>query len=69
MKARNFRDMIIPLGITAVSAGSSTEPGGYAHKGKNLAQWEINDDRSVDAVVDALHRNGLEAVFHDASTS
>lgn len=68
-ESADFRDMIIPLGITAVSAGSSTEPGGYAHKGKNLAQWEINDDRSVDAVVDALHRNGLEAVFHDASTS
>ena len=68
-ESADFRDMIIPLGITAVSAGSSTEPGGYAHKGKNLAQWEINDDRSVDVVVDALHRNGLEAVFHDASTS
>lgn len=64
-----FRDKIIPLGITAVSAGSSTEPGGYAHKGQNLEQWAVNDDRSVEEVVAALKRNHLEAVFHDASTS
>lgn len=64
-----FRDLIIPLGITAVSAGSSTEPGGYAHKGKYLEQWTVNDDRSVEEVVEALSKNGFEPVFHDASTS
>lgn len=68
-ESADFRDMIIPLGITAVSAGSSTEPGGYAHKGKYLEQWTVNDDRSVDEVVAALHKNNLEAVFHDASTT
>ncbi len=68
-ESAQMRDMIIPLGITAVSAGSSVEPGGYAHRGNNLAQWVINDDRSVDDVVNALHMNGLEAVFHDASTT
>lgn len=68
-ESAEFRDMVIPLGITAVSAGSSTEPGGYANKGKYLEQWSVNDDRSVDEVVKALHINGLEAVFHDASTS
>lgn len=68
-ESAEFRDMVIPLGITAVSAGSSTEPGGYAHRGKYLEQWTVNDDRSVDDVVKALHINGLEAVFHDASTS
>lgn len=68
-ESAQFRDMIIPLGITAVSAGSSTEPGGYAHKGKYLEQWTVNDDRTVDEVVKALQLNNLEAVFHDASTS
>ena len=68
-ESAEFRDLIIPLGITAVSAGSSTEPGGYAHKGKYLAQWTVNDDRSVGEVVDALERNGFDAVFHNASTT
>lgn len=68
-ESANFRDMVVPLGITAMSAQSSTEPGGYANKGQELEQWSINDDRSVAQVVAALKINGLEAVFHDASTS
>ena len=61
--------MIVPYGITAMSAQSSTEPGGYANKGKYLEQWHVNDDRTVEQVVRALEINGLQAVFHDASTS
>lgn len=68
-ESAQFRDMIIPYGITAVSAQSSTEPGGYAHKGKHLEQWHVNDDRTVEQVVKALELNGLQAVFHDASTT
>ncbi len=68
-ESAEFRDLVIPLGITAVSAGSSTEPGGYAHKGQNLEQWTINDDRTVDEVVAALEKNGFDAVFHNASTT
>lgn len=68
-ESASFRDLIIPLGITAVSAGSSTEPGGYAHKGKYLEQWTVNDDRSVEEVVAALKHNGFEPVFHNASTT
>ncbi|MGN0908038.1 MAG: 2-iminoacetate synthase ThiH [Succinivibrio sp.] len=68
-ESAEFRDLIIPLGITAVSAGSSTEPGGYAHKGKYLEQWTVNDGRSVGEVVGALERSGFDAVFHNASTT
>ncbi|MCR5085284.1 MAG: 2-iminoacetate synthase ThiH [Succinivibrionaceae bacterium] len=64
-----FRDLIIPLGVTGVSAGSSTEPGGYAHHGENLEQWAVNDSRGVDEVCAALRLNGLDPVFHDASTT
>lgn len=64
-----FRDLLLPVGITAISAGSSTEPGGYAHKGKNLEQWTVNDDRSVEEVVKVMELNGFEAVFHNASTT
>lgn len=68
-ESSQFRDMILPYGITAMSAQSSTEPGGYAHKGESLEQWQVNDDRTVDQVVRALELNGMQAVFHDASTS
>lgn len=68
-ESEQFRDMIVPYGITAMSAQSSTEPGGYANKGKYLEQWHVNDDRTVEQVVRALEINGLQAVFHDASTS
>lgn len=67
----HFRDMVVPLGITAMSAQSSIVPGGYAvqEEEEKLGQWTINDDRTAREVVDALHLNGFEAVFHDASTS
>ena len=52
-----------------MSAQSSTEPGGYAHKGEHLEQWHINDDRTVEQVVHALQLANLQPVFHDASTT
>ena len=61
--------MILPVGITALSAGSSTEPGGYAHKGQNLEQWTVNDARPVDEVVKVMEESGFDAVFHNASTT
>lgn len=68
-ESASFRDLILPVGITAISAGSSTEPGGYAHKGENLEQWTVNDDRTVDEVVSAMESCGFEAVFQNASTT
>ncbi|MGN1281240.1 MAG: 2-iminoacetate synthase ThiH [Succinivibrio sp.] len=68
-ESAQFRDLILPVGITALSAGSSTEPGGYAHKGQNLEQWTVNDDRSVEEVVAAMEKNGFDAVFHNASAT
>lgn len=68
-ESASFRDLILPVGITAISAGSSTEPGGYAHKGENLEQWTVNDNRTVDEVVSAMESSGFEAVFQNASTT
>lgn len=68
-ESASFRDLLLPVGITAFSAGSSTEPGGYAHKGKYLEQWTVNDDRSVDEVVAIMEQHGFEAVFQNASTT
>ena len=48
-----FRDNVMTLGITTLSAGSKTAPGGYSDydKNKELEQFSVNDDRSVDDVV------------------
>ncbi|MBN8548136.1 MAG: 2-iminoacetate synthase ThiH [Deltaproteobacteria bacterium] len=60
-----FRDYLLTLGITAMSAGSSTEPGGYAKPKKALAQFEISDERSPAEVVAAIRGKGYEAVWKD----
>ena len=59
-----IRDMLIPLGVTKVSAGVSTAPGGYAHDDKHgKAQFFISDRRSLGEIVDMIHHAGLTVVF------
>ncbi|QZE15647.1 2-iminoacetate synthase ThiH [Halosquirtibacter laminarini] len=60
-----FRDHLISLGITSMSAGSKTEPGGYSHEDKALKQFEIEDSRTVDEVVKSIQQAGYEAVWKD----
>ena len=61
-----FRDHLIPLGITMMSAGSSTRPGGYATCGaETLEQFETEDRRSVTEVVNAIGRAGYDPVWKD----
>ena len=45
-ESRDFRNHMISLGITSISAGSQTDPGGYAHPNTEVAQFETNDNRS-----------------------
>ena len=61
-----FRDRLIPLGITAMSAESSTRPGGYATRGEEtLEQFEIEDLRPAPAVTDAIRAAGYDPVWKD----
>ena len=41
-----LRDGLIPLGITMISAGSHTEPGGYTGAGREKAASSPNTDAS-----------------------
>ena len=61
----DFRDQVLPLGITQMSAGSSTEPGGYEHPGSAGEQFELEDRRSPAEVVHRLRALGYEPVFKD----
>jgi len=61
----DFRDNLIGLGVTKISAGSSTEVGGYTLKEKTEGQFEISDDRSVEEIKEMLYKKGYQPVFKD----
>lgn len=60
-----LRDHLVPLGITTMSAGSHTEPGGYSRKSEGEAQFEVADNRSPAAVAAMLREKGYEPVWKD----
>ncbi len=60
-----LRDHLIPLGITSMSAGSRTEPGGYVHAAEAESQFEIADHRSAQAVAEVIKQKGYEPVWKD----
>ncbi|TRZ41308.1 2-iminoacetate synthase ThiH [Robertkochia solimangrovi] len=60
-----FRDHVVNLGITSMSAESKTNPGGYVVAPESLEQFEISDERSVEMIADMLKQQGLEPVWKD----
>ncbi|MES2703966.1 MAG: 2-iminoacetate synthase ThiH [Bacteroidota bacterium] len=60
-----FRDHVIQLGATTMSAGSKTNPGGYTIEEESLEQFEIDDSRSVAEVKDMIERKGYKPVWKD----
>jgi len=60
-----FRDNIVNLGITSISAESKTNPGGYAVEQQSLEQFEISDERSTEEITQMLKNQGLEVVWKD----
>jgi 2-iminoacetate synthase len=64
-ESEKFRNNIVNLGVTAMSAGSKTDPGGYAATQDALEQFEISDERNPEEVAKMLKMNGLEPVWKD----
>lgn len=64
-ESEKFRNNIIRLGITSMSAGSKTDPGGYASGMQALEQFEISDERTPAEVATMLRSQGYEAVWKD----
>lgn len=60
-----FRDNMMSLGITSVSAGSKTEPGGYAVSPQALEQFSITDDRTPQEVCRSIEQHGYQPVWKD----
>ncbi len=60
-----LRNHLISLGVTNMSAGSKTEPGGYASPNKELKQFETSDERSPREVCEVIKSRGYETVWKD----
>lgn len=72
-ESRSFRDGIVKIAATKVSAGVSTGIGDHESKytGKEAEgaegdeQFEINDDRSFEAMYEDMSEEGLQPVLND----
>jgi len=64
-----FRENLLPLGITTMSAGSKTNPGGYSDDAKSLEQFSISDERSPLEISSKLKMMGYDPVWKDWDSS
>lgn len=62
-----FRDNVIGLMATKISAGVKVGVGGHDGEQKGDEQFEISDPRSVDEIIDSIAKKGLQAVFTDTT--
>jgi len=60
-----FRDNILPLGVTKMSAASCTSVGGRTADKENTGQFEISDERSVPEMVSMLEAAGWQPIYKD----
>jgi len=61
----DLRDAIFPLGITTISAESKTSPGAYTLYKDTEPQFDISDERPLEAVKASLENLGYEPVLKD----
>ncbi len=61
----SLRDNLMKLGITKVSAGSKTNPGGYSGHSNAIEQFEVDDNRSPIEVAAVISDQGFEPVWKD----
>jgi 2-iminoacetate synthase len=60
-----LRDALVRLGVTAMSAGSRTGPGGYAEPSDADSQFTVVDDRSPAGIAAMLQEAGYDPVWKD----
>ena len=60
-----LRDRLIEIGVTKISAGSKTNPGGYSAPEDAAKQFEIADTRTPGQVCAVIKKHGFEPVWKD----
>lgn len=58
-----MRSELLKIGISQLSAGSSTQVGGYANRKQSNAQFEVNDGRSAISIISGLMDDGYIPSF------
>ena len=64
-ESAELRDQLINLGVTKMSAGSKTNPGGYSEHAESANQFEVHDTRSPSEVAAMIKSHGLDPVWKD----
>jgi 2-iminoacetate synthase len=64
-ESKKFRDNIVGLSATRISAGVCVGIGGHAEEMKGDGQFDISDTRTVSEIRKALTERGLQPVFND----
>jgi len=59
----NMRNHLIHIGVTSMSAGSKTNPGGYTISPGTLEQFEISDSRTPEQILKLIQEQGYEPVW------
>jgi len=60
-----FREQLVRLAVTKMSAGAKTTPGGYTEQTEAEAQFEVADQRSLHDVAAAIAACGFDPVMKD----
>ena len=60
-----LRDNLIRLGVTKMSAGSSTAVGGHTDAKDSIGQFDISDERSVDEMRQRITSLGYKPILKD----
>lgn len=58
-----MRSQLLDLGISQMSAGSHTEPGGYADHDGSVSQFSVGDHRTLDDVIADIAQHGYVPSF------
>jgi len=64
-ESAELRDNLLPLGITQMSAGSCTSPGGYGEDDNEGEQFAVSDERSPAEMEALLRARGYDPVWKD----
>jgi 2-iminoacetate synthase len=62
-ESAKLREELVELGVSQLSAGSKTEPGGYSRPEEATGQFVVSDERSLDEVIHQLAEKGFLPSF------
>ncbi|HHV29071.1 MAG TPA: 2-iminoacetate synthase ThiH [Clostridium sp.] len=64
-ESERLRNNLIGLGVTKMSAASSTEVGGHSLENRSEGQFDISDKRNVEEMKEMIYSKGYQPVFKD----